>query len=141
MRFILEKRLRWEEPVVPREKPFVDSNDVKILRNDWPYGVEEGVVHLVVWTKFVLEADPVTDDLTDEARGEIEAYVREKFTRRVGEDNVREFEFPFESRLYSFYMFLYLLCFFMFFRLIYSGKERLIIILSPRLSGSRTGPP
>lgn len=88
--FILSQRLHWDMPIVARgAAPFQDLDDIKILRNDWPYGIAPEIVHLVVWTKFELEADPVTDDVTDQARKEIDDFVREKFTKRVGEDNVR----------------------------------------------------
>lgn len=62
--------------------------DIRILYNDWPYGVEEGIVHLVVWTKFELEDDPVTDDLTPRARQEIEEYVQRTFLSRMPADQV-----------------------------------------------------
>jgi hypothetical protein len=88
MQFVLEKRLGWKEPIVAEGKPFKEENDVKILWNDWPYGIDERIVHLVVWTKFELEDDPATDDLTDEARKEIDGYVDEVFGKRVGKENV-----------------------------------------------------
>ncbi|KAL2180393.1 uncharacterized protein P884DRAFT_255508 [Thermothelomyces heterothallicus CBS 202.75] len=81
MNFILSERLRWTLPITPRGRPFEFDDDVKVLRNDWPYGIDERIVHLVVWTKFALEEDPETGDLTDAARAEIDAYVRKKFSR------------------------------------------------------------
>ncbi|KAL2165153.1 hypothetical protein VTH06DRAFT_449 [Thermothelomyces fergusii] len=81
MNFILSERLKWTPPVAPRGRPFEFDDDVKVLRNDWPYGIDERIVHLVVWTKFPLEDDPETGDLTDAARAEIDAYVRRKFSR------------------------------------------------------------
>ena len=90
MDFILAVRLHWEAPVVPAgSRPFECDDDVRILRNDWPYGIDERIVHLVVWTKFDLEEDPVTTDLTDAARGEIEAYVQQKFGGKLPRDRVR----------------------------------------------------
>jgi hypothetical protein len=89
LQFILTNRIFWEEPIVPRGAPFQYPDDYKILYNDWPYGIAPGIVHLVVWTKFELEADPATDDLTDEARKVIDDFVREKFSKKVGECNVR----------------------------------------------------
>ncbi|KAK5663273.1 hypothetical protein OQA88_3700 [Cercophora sp. LCS_1] len=80
LNYILSQRLGWPSPIVPRGKPFEYEDDVKILWNDWPYGIDDRIVHLVVWTKFGLEEDPATGDLTDEARAEISAYVREKFS-------------------------------------------------------------
>ncbi|RDL36885.1 Uncharacterized protein BP5553_06237 [Venustampulla echinocandica] len=88
MNFILGERLKWEQPITAEGKPFEKETDVKILWNDWPYGIDERIVHLVVWTKFGLQDDPTTGDLTDKARGEIGAFVEEKFERRVGADNV-----------------------------------------------------
>lgn len=80
MNFILSERLGWELPIVPKgKKPFELEEDIKVLRNDWPYGIDERIVHLVVWTKFALEDDPATGDLTEQARGEIDEYVRGKF--------------------------------------------------------------
>lgn len=37
----------------------------------------------MVWTKFELEDDPATDDLTPSARAAIEAYVQRTFCSRV----------------------------------------------------------
>ncbi|KAH9902141.1 hypothetical protein F4778DRAFT_110493 [Xylariomycetidae sp. FL2044] len=88
MSFVLTKRLHWDEPVRPRGRPFESADDVKILWNDWPYGIDKRIVHLVVWTKFDLEEDPVTTDLTDTARAEIEEYVRRTFGSRVPEDRL-----------------------------------------------------
>jgi hypothetical protein len=61
---------------------------MRILYNDWPYGVEEGIVHLVVWTKFALEDDPATGDLTPRARQEIDDYVTKVFRSRMPADEV-----------------------------------------------------
>jgi hypothetical protein len=53
-----------------------------------PYGIDERIVHLVVWTKFDLEDDPETDDLTEQARKEIDDYVEKTFCKKVGKENV-----------------------------------------------------
>jgi hypothetical protein len=79
LNYILTERLHWAEPVTPRGKPFDYEDDLKILWNDWPYGIDPQIVHLVVWTKFDLEEDPATGGLTDESRAAIEAYVRKTF--------------------------------------------------------------
>jgi len=93
MNFVLRERLAWPEPIVPDGKPFEKENDVKILWNDWPYGIDAKIVHLVVWTKFDLEDDPKTDDLTDEARALIEDFVGRTFRHVVGDDNVSSYIF------------------------------------------------
>lgn len=77
--FILKERLRWPEPIRPRGRPFQCPDDIKIIRNDWPYGLDKRIVHLVVWTKFELCEDPTTGDLTDVARAEIDAFVSTTF--------------------------------------------------------------
>lgn len=64
------------------------ADDIKILYNDWPYGVEQGIIHLVVWTKFELEDDPATDDLTPRARQEIDEYVNKTFCTWVSPEKV-----------------------------------------------------
>lgn len=88
MNFMLQERLHWSLPIVASGMPFENEGDLKVLRNDWPYGIDGRIVHLVVWTKFVLEADEVTDDLTDEARAMVGRFVDERFVRRLGEENV-----------------------------------------------------
>lgn len=59
------------------------TEDIRILYNDWLYGVEDGITHLVIWTKFNLEDDPITDDLTPQARQEINNYMRRMFCSQV----------------------------------------------------------
>lgn len=94
MDFVLTQRLGWEAPVrsstgtTTPGQLFDVEEDVKILWNDWPYGIDPRIVHLVVWTKFDLEEDPVTTDLTDRARQEIETFVQHKFGSKVPRDRV-----------------------------------------------------
>lgn len=88
MNFVVAHRLGWSTPITARAKPFEDDDDVKILFNDWPYGIDPRIVHLVVWTKFELQDDPATGDLTDQARAEIEAFVTKTFCEKVPRDNV-----------------------------------------------------
>lgn len=83
MNFVLTERLQWKDLTPSSPIPFGEPADVKILYNDWPYGVDEKIVHLVVWTKFDLEDDPGTDDLIPKARKEIDDYVKKTFCRRV----------------------------------------------------------
>jgi hypothetical protein len=90
MEFVLSKRLGWKEPIPAKGKPFESESDIKILYNDWPYGIDERIVHLVVWTKFDLEDDPETDDLTEQARKEIDDYVEKTFCKKVAKENVSD---------------------------------------------------
>lgn len=79
MTFVQKYRLRWSSIEPSSAAPFTNPEDYKVLYNDWPYGLDPGIVHLVVWTKFVLEDDPVTDRLTAMARREIEDFVIKTF--------------------------------------------------------------
>lgn len=90
-KFILHERLHWEAPVVPRGAPWEYPEDIKILYNDWPYGIDPHIVHLVVWTKFAIEEDPVSGDLTDRARSQVEAFVTQVFRARMPNDKVSRF--------------------------------------------------
>jgi hypothetical protein len=82
MSFMLSERLKWSS-TSPSGRPFEAESDIKILFNDWPYGIDPDIVHLVVWTKFELEDDPVTGIATPESRREIEAYVQKTFGSRT----------------------------------------------------------
>lgn len=65
-------------------------DDIKILYNDWPYGIDEKIVHLVIWTKFSFEEDPETEQLTWEARIDLEDWVYETFCTRMKPGNVSD---------------------------------------------------
>lgn len=64
------------------------QDDYKILYNDWPYGVEKDIVHLVVWTKFKFEDDPVTGDISPQSRKEIAEYVAKVFEPHMPAEQV-----------------------------------------------------
>lgn len=84
MNFMLNVRLRWDD-MTPSAAPFQEPSDTKILYNDWPYGIDADIVHLVVWTKFELEDDAETGLATPESRREIEAYVQRVFGQKTKE--------------------------------------------------------
>jgi hypothetical protein len=88
MQFVLSQKLDWQHPIKAEAAPFKNPNDVSVKWNDWPYGIDTKIVHLVVWTKFDLEEDPRTGDLTDMARKEIDGYVKETFYDRGKDENV-----------------------------------------------------
>jgi hypothetical protein len=67
--------------------------DMKILYNDWPYGIHPRIKHLVIWTKFELQAAPVSEsnpngDLTPDARRQINDFVEKTFVSVCGKENV-----------------------------------------------------
>ncbi|KAF4594694.1 N-acetylglucosamine-induced protein 1 [Ophiocordyceps camponoti-floridani] len=91
--YLLRERLRWPPPVTPRGRPFeYPRDDVKVLLNDWPYGIDPRIVHLVVWTKFQLDEDPTSGQLTDSARAGIDAFVTDTFCSRLPPDRIAWFK-------------------------------------------------
>lgn len=103
MNFVMAERLEWRD-LVPQGEPFSipgktvakfhvrqsltgAADDIKILLNDWPYGIDTRIVHLVVWVKFQLEENPITGDLTDSARQQIDSYIDQTFRIHVGAAN------------------------------------------------------
>ncbi|ROW11620.1 hypothetical protein VMCG_01438 [Cytospora schulzeri] len=88
MNFMLTERLNWAEPVVPKgRRPFECGEDSKILMNDWPYGIDPRITHLVVWTKFDLPDDPETE-------AEIEDFVERTFSPGASKDKRVWFKNP-----------------------------------------------
>lgn len=90
MTYVIENRLRWVPssrstpltgPLFDFENatPFADARDYKIMPNDWPYGLEKGVRHIIVWLKNKLDTEPTRGDLTPSSRAQIEAFVQQKF--------------------------------------------------------------
>jgi hypothetical protein len=90
LNFILLNRIHWAD-ATPQGPPFACPADVKILHNDWPYGIDARITHLVVWTKFELREDGAspTGDLCPEMRRLVSAFVDDTFASRVGKDKVR----------------------------------------------------
>ncbi|ODQ53643.1 hypothetical protein SAICODRAFT_222705 [Saitoella complicata NRRL Y-17804] len=80
-KYIVAERLKWDNPPVPKsDKVFEYPEDWKILPNDFPYGVEPGIVHLVVWTKQRIdEASGRGDDLSPEGRAAVNEFCAETF--------------------------------------------------------------
>lgn len=96
--FLLQERLRWiplpsvDPEAGPQfefmnEIPFADARDYRILRNDWPYGLEDGIVHLVVWLKTPIPTTPDTGDLTRRSREMVEEFVTRVFRKGAGEED------------------------------------------------------
>ncbi|KAF7846035.1 hypothetical protein BT93_L5513 [Corymbia citriodora subsp. variegata] len=92
--FIVQIRLKWESlPDMNPETgslfkldnpvPFKSSKDWKVLLNDWPYGFEPGIVHMIVWLKHRLETEPVLGDLTLAARLQVQDFIEKTFQRDI----------------------------------------------------------
>jgi len=88
MQFVLTHKLGWTLPIEPSAPPFKNPKDVSVKWNDWPYGIDKKIKHLVVWTKFALDEDPKTDRLSEKTRKEIDDYVNETFCSKLGKENV-----------------------------------------------------
>lgn len=67
-----------------------NTGDYNILYNDWPYGVDERIIHLVVWTKFELPADPTSDigDMSLKTRTMVDDFVERVFVQTCGKAKV-----------------------------------------------------
>lgn len=65
---------------------FTEAEDLKILRNDFPYHFEKGVTHLCIWTKFRIPSDPASPigDISKETRAIIEKYLTKTFVEKYG---------------------------------------------------------
>lgn len=94
--FILQQRVKWDplpssEPgAAPKfahksSMPFAEREDYKVLKNDWPYGFEDGITHIVVWLKTTVPADPDTGVITDEGARLIGDFVDNYFVKRARE--------------------------------------------------------
>ena len=94
--YLLKHRLPWGSPPFTYNSsvPFADPSDYRILINDWPYGLTEDIIHIVVWSKTPIPTDPQTGDVTGESRRIIDEFVRKTFVHRLGgvEDRVMWFK-------------------------------------------------
>lgn len=98
LQYILRKKLKWlpdvDDPsylqddlsskLEPASTIFLgDKHDVQILYNDFSYAVEEGIYHVVVWSK---TPSPKAADgyISDAAKESIEHYVVETFIKKLG---------------------------------------------------------
>lgn len=92
--YLLTQRLLWE-PLddelgaiafnVRNVVPFADSEDFTILRNDWPYGHEEGIRHICVWLKQRLPVDE-RGALSEEGKRMVEEFVNDEFRVKAREE-------------------------------------------------------
>lgn len=102
MAYVMKERLRWtptgtvESGLVFDFKsrvPFENIDDCRIMPNDWPYGLDQGIIHLIVWLKNRLEVQAPLGDLTPNARAQVNAFIKKEFVKPLErltgqEDNV-----------------------------------------------------
>ncbi|OHE97876.1 hypothetical protein CORC01_06739 [Colletotrichum orchidophilum] len=80
LEFVRREKLHWQRPIVAQNSvPFADPHDWKILWNDWPYGLANGIMHLVLWSKAKILVDPETGLPTKESARLIEAFLARTF--------------------------------------------------------------
>ncbi|KAG6063158.1 hypothetical protein E4U32_001534 [Claviceps aff. humidiphila group G2b] len=88
--YLLANRLppSWGHPPFAPEShiPFDRPSDYRILLNDWPYGLESNITHLVVWTRTSIPTDDEMGDMTPESRALVAGFVRRCFVEALGED-------------------------------------------------------
>lgn len=84
--FVRRERLNWEVPVFAKDPTtlFGHPEDFKIIRNDWPYGLEEGLTHLVVWSKNRISTDATTGLPSADATAAIEKFLSRTFEYELG---------------------------------------------------------
>ncbi|KAL8886079.1 MAG: hypothetical protein Q9215_006167 [Flavoplaca cf. flavocitrina] len=97
--YMCAERLHWTPSPLPADveatsgpvfnyrdpTPFADPRDIRILRNDWPYGsFGPEITHLIVWCKPRIATDPEKGLVTPEAKRSIDAFVDRTFVQRLG---------------------------------------------------------
>ncbi|KAK4169517.1 hypothetical protein QBC43DRAFT_307898 [Cladorrhinum sp. PSN259] len=97
--FLLAHRLpkAWgTPPFIPvSDVPFADPSDYCVLNNDWPYGFEPGISHIVIWTRTPIATDNTVGDMTSESRKIVSDFIKQFFVDRLGpggEDKVLWFK-------------------------------------------------
>ncbi|KAI1382585.1 uncharacterized protein F4822DRAFT_435435 [Hypoxylon trugodes] len=101
LNYVRQKRLKWQSDTPSGEPPFSNPTDYTILWNDWPYGISTDITHLVVWTKFVLETESITDDILSSTRAVIENFVVKVFCDNGGPERSKVIWFKNWSSLKS----------------------------------------
>ena len=91
--FVVRERLFWtpkdDQPLTAHSfthhssLPFEDRRDYAILLNDWPYGFEQGIKHIVVWSRTPIAVDDDRGDVTPESRRLIEEFVGRCFVNAL----------------------------------------------------------
>lgn len=86
--YLLESRLprSWGKPPFTPESniPFENPSDYKVLLNDWPYGLEPNITHIVIWTRTFIATDNDRGDMTPESRNLVADFVKRYFIDTLG---------------------------------------------------------
>lgn len=95
--FVVRERLAWtpRDPSQPVSAhsfthhssiPFEDPRDYAILLNDWPYGFESDIKHILVWTRTPIAVDDDRGDVTPESKRIIEDFVERQFVSTLAKE-------------------------------------------------------
>ncbi|KAG5950241.1 hypothetical protein E4U53_005340 [Claviceps sorghi] len=87
--YLLANRLPavWGQPPFTPEShiPFAKTSDYRVLLNDWPYGLERNITHLVVWTRTPIPTEDEGGDMTPESRALVADFVTRYFVDSLGQ--------------------------------------------------------
>ena len=94
MNYVMQQRLHWQPSTSSTPAsglifdhkdpiPFRNSDDYKMMPNDWPYGLDAGISHLIVWLKIRLDVEPSRGDLTPSARVQVNDFIQKEFVEPV----------------------------------------------------------
>jgi hypothetical protein len=56
------------------------------LLNDWPYGFDSGIKHILVWTRTPIAVDDDQGDVTPESKRIIEDFVERQFVHALAKE-------------------------------------------------------
>jgi Protein of unknown function (DUF3605) len=83
--YVRKEKLKWDLPIEPASTmPFEDARDVKIIRNDWPYGLTPDITHMVVWSRARIPVTAEDGSPTEESTRLIERFIDRAFMRDIG---------------------------------------------------------
>ena len=85
--YLLSNRLpkSWGRPPFSPalSRPFEDPSDFRVLLNDWPYGLDSNITHIIVWSRTPIATQFADGDMTSSGRSSIEAFVQRYFVDRL----------------------------------------------------------
>lgn len=84
---ILEIKSDSQIVIKPEGKAlFENPNDLKILYNHFPYFFDDDVVHLCIWSKIPIPADPYSEfgDILPATRKQVDQYIDRTIVKKLG---------------------------------------------------------
>ncbi|KAK1992059.1 hypothetical protein LX36DRAFT_589189 [Colletotrichum falcatum] len=84
LEYVRRERLRWPNITACDDIPFRHTDDWKIIWNDWPYDLADGIMHLIVWSKSKIAVDPATGLPTERMANLIESFLDGTFGEILG---------------------------------------------------------